>query len=59
VTGLDAATGGVGNKLVYLLTDGDTFNGETINAMGEATVRDLYWETLQLMPVAPDYNDLY
>jgi Zn-dependent metalloprotease len=50
---------GVGNKLVYLLTDGDTFNGETINGMGETDVRELYWEALQLMPVDPDYNDLY
>jgi len=50
---------GVGNKLVYLLTEGDTFNGETIAGMGEATVRNLYWETIHLMPTGPGYHDLY
>ena len=49
---------GVGNKLVYLLTDGDTFNGETVSAMGQTVVRNLYWETVQLMPVSPNYHDL-
>ncbi len=48
------ANGCVGNRLAYLLTD-----GETVNGMGELPVRELYWETLQLMPVDPDYNDLY
>ncbi len=49
---------GVGNKLAYLLTDGDSFNGRTIDGMGEGIVRDLYWESLQLMPQYPVYNDL-
>ncbi|MCK5564437.1 MAG: right-handed parallel beta-helix repeat-containing protein [Planctomycetes bacterium] len=34
----------VGNKLCYLLTDGDTFNGYTISPMGIATVADLFYE---------------
>lgn len=50
---------GVGNKLAYLLTDGDTFNGKTINGMGEAVVRNLYWEAVQLMPTNLGYNDFY
>jgi len=50
---------GVGNKLVYLLTDGDTFNGTIVDGMGEAVVRSLYWETLQLMPTNLAYNDFY
>jgi Zn-dependent metalloprotease len=50
---------GVGNKLVYLLTAGDTFNGKTVSGMGQAVVRNLYWETVQLMPVSPNYHDLH
>lgn len=49
---------GVGNKLVYPLTDGDTFNGEYVSGMGQTVVRNLYWETVQLMPVSPNYHDL-
>ncbi|GMV94490.1 MAG: hypothetical protein AMXMBFR82_42680 [Candidatus Hydrogenedentota bacterium] len=50
---------GVGNKLAYLLTDGDTFNGETINGMGETVVRNLYWEAVQLMPTNLGYHDFF
>jgi Zn-dependent metalloprotease len=35
---------GVNNKLCYLLVDGDTFNGQTIQAMGIPRVADLYYE---------------
>lgn len=35
---------GVNNKLCYLLTDGDSFNGRTVSGMGLATVVDLYYE---------------
>jgi Zn-dependent metalloprotease len=34
---------GVINKLAYLLVDGDTFNGHTINAMGIPAVSDLFY----------------
>jgi Zn-dependent metalloprotease len=48
---------GVGNKLAYLLTDGDTFNGYAISGMGVAMVRSLYWEAVQLMPSSLNYHD--
>jgi len=35
---------GVGNKLCYLLTDGDTFNGYNISAMDINTAADLMYE---------------
>ena len=35
---------GVGNKLAYLLTDGDTFNGYTIDGMGISAVADLFYD---------------
>ncbi len=51
---------GVGNKLCYLLTDGDTFNGYTIDGMGIDTVADLYYEVqTSLLTKAPNYHDLY
>ncbi len=50
---------GVGNKLAYLLTDGDTFNGSFVSGMGVAVVRDLYWETVQLMGTSCNYHDLH
>ena len=50
---------GVGNKLVYLLTDGDAFNGQTVTGMGISRVADLFYEvqTNLLFPAA-DYADL-
>jgi Zn-dependent metalloprotease len=51
---------GVNNKLCYLLTDGDSFNGQTIYGMGIARVADLYYEVnARLLSSAPDYYDLY
>jgi Zn-dependent metalloprotease len=50
---------GVGNKLAYLLTDGDTFNGNFVSGMGVAIVRDLYWEAVQLMGTSPNYSDFH
>jgi len=35
---------GVNNKLCYLLTDGDTFRGYTVQGMGLARVAELYYE---------------
>jgi bacillolysin len=35
---------GVNNKLCYLLTDGDTFNGQTVTGMGIGPVAQLYYE---------------
>jgi Zn-dependent metalloprotease len=52
--------GGVNNKLCYLLTDGDTFNGRTISGMGIEKVAQLYYEVQvnTLIPAAT-YLDLY
>ncbi|NLF56975.1 MAG: hypothetical protein GX580_05000 [Candidatus Hydrogenedens sp.] len=50
---------GVGNKLVYLLTDGDTFNGETVRGLGEDVVGQLFYEALFNLSASADYYDLY
>lgn len=50
---------GIGNKLCYLLTDGDTFNGYTIEGLGYAVAADLFFGTQFLLPPTADYNDLY
>ncbi len=50
----------VGTKLAYLLTDGDTFNGFQIDAMGISRVADLFYEVqTHLLGPAADYYDLY
>ncbi|MHC5183162.1 MAG: M4 family metallopeptidase, partial [Planctomycetota bacterium] len=51
---------GVGNKLCYLLTDGDTFNGQTITGMGISMVADLFYEAqTNLLTSGSDYADLH
>lgn len=50
---------GIGNKLCYLLVDGDTFNGETVQPMGISRTADLFFATQFLLTPAADYNDLY
>jgi Zn-dependent metalloprotease len=51
---------GVGNKLCYLLTEGDDFNGFSIYGMGIEKVSDLFYEvqTKVLNNPASDYDDL-
>lgn len=50
---------GVNNKAVYLLTDGDTFNGNTITALGADKVLQLYYEAqTALLTSGSDYADL-
>lgn len=56
---------GVGNKLCYIMTEGDTFNGYTIAAMHPnfftsiGIVEDLYWEVQShLLTSNADYHDL-
>jgi len=50
---------GVGNKLCYLLTDGDTFNGYTISAMGISQTADLFYECqTNLLTSGAEYYDL-
>lgn len=51
---------GVNNKLCYLLTDGDFFNGHIIWGMGIDKVAKLYYEVqTKLLTKAANYNDLY
>jgi hypothetical protein len=51
---------GVNNKLCYLLTDGDTFNHQTVTGMGIPKVADLYYEVqTSLLTSGSDYMDLY
>jgi Zn-dependent metalloprotease len=51
---------GVNNKLAYLLTDGDSFNGQTVAGLGLNQVADLYYEAnVNLLTQAADWTDLY
>lgn len=50
---------GVGNKLIYLLTDGDTFNGQTVFGMGISKVADLFYAARPMLSGSADYYDLY
>jgi hypothetical protein len=50
---------GVNNKAAYLLTDGDTFNGYTINGLGIDKVAKIYYEVqTNLLTSGADYQDL-
>ncbi|MCC6694187.1 MAG: M4 family metallopeptidase [Candidatus Hydrogenedentes bacterium] len=50
---------GVGNKLCYLLTDGDKFNNFTVLPMGIPLVADLFYECqTNLLGPASGYSDL-
>lgn len=51
---------GIINKLCYLLTDGDTFNGQTITGLGIDRVARLFYELqTSLLPMAASFSDLY
>ncbi len=51
---------GILNKLAYLLTDGDAFNGRGIFGMGVSRVADLMYEAqTNLLTSGSDYADLY
>ena len=51
---------GINNKAAYLMTDGGTFNGITVTALGYAKVADLYYEAqTHLLTSASDYGNLY
>ncbi len=51
---------GVGNKLAYLLTDGDSFNGWTVGGLGITKVAALFYEAqVGLLFPGADYYDLY
>jgi len=46
---------GVGDKLAYLLTDGDSFNGEKVNGFGIVRTAKLFYGALELLPPVADY----
>jgi hypothetical protein len=49
----------VNNKAAYLMTDGGTFNGYTINGLGISTVAKIYYEVqTNLLISGSDYQDL-
>jgi hypothetical protein len=49
---------GVGNKAAFLMTDGGTFNGRTVAALGIAKVAQIYYRTQNLLASGSDYADL-
>lgn len=51
---------GVNNKAAFLMTDGGTFNGRTVTALGIDKVARIYYEAeTNLLLSASDYKDLY
>lgn len=51
---------GISNKLCYLLTDGATFNGQTVNGMGITPVAALFYETnAHLLVSSSGWTDLF
>lgn len=50
---------GVGNKLVYLLTDGDSFNGQTVKKIGMDKVAELVYASEFLLPYYGTYYYYY
>ncbi|MBC8095982.1 MAG: M4 family metallopeptidase [Akkermansiaceae bacterium] len=50
---------GIVNKLCYLLTDGDTFNGYTVNGLGMDRIARVFYEVnANLLGQNADYTDL-
>jgi len=50
----------INNKAAYLMTDGDTFNGETVKGLGIDKTAAIYYEVqTKLLTCAADYADLY
>ncbi len=51
---------GITNKLCYLLTDGDTFNGQTVTGLGIETAARLFYEMqVAPLPMAASFGDFY
>ncbi|HOH30098.1 MAG TPA: M4 family metallopeptidase, partial [Candidatus Hydrogenedentes bacterium] len=50
---------GVGNKLIYLLTGGDTFNNQSVKGMGIPKVADLFYAARPMLSPTADYFELY
>ena len=49
----------MGNKLIYLLTDGDYFNGENVSAMGISKVADLFYAARPMLSSTADYFEFF
>ncbi len=50
---------GVGNKLVYLLVDGGSFNGQTVTIIGMTKTAKIYYEAAtNMLTSGSDYADL-
>ncbi|MGZ4739645.1 MAG: M4 family metallopeptidase, partial [Ilumatobacteraceae bacterium] len=50
----------VGNKAAFLITDGGTFNGQTITGLGPAKAASIYYEVeTTLLGPGSDYLDLF
>ena len=64
-TGIDDLGGvhtnsGVNNKAVYLMTDGDNFNGRTVTGIGLDKTAAIYYEVqTNLLSSGANYTDLY
>jgi Zn-dependent metalloprotease len=51
---------GVNNKAVYLMVQGDTFNGKTVTPLGWTKTAAVYYEVnTKLLSSGADYSDLY
>jgi Zn-dependent metalloprotease len=51
---------GINNKAVYLMVDGDTFNGTTVTGIGIDKAAKIYYEVqTHLLTSGADYLDLY
>lgn len=49
---------GVGNKLAFLITDGQTFNSQTIKGIGIAKAAQLYWAAQVQLTSSSNYSTL-
>lgn len=49
---------GVGNKAAFLITDGQTFNGQTITGIGVTKARQLYWRVENSLTSSATYAQL-
>ena len=50
---------GIANKIAYLITDGDTFNGQTITGLGIAKAAQIFYRVqTSMLTSGADYQDL-
>ncbi|WP_349330133.1 M4 family metallopeptidase [Actinopolymorpha sp. B9G3] len=50
---------GVFNKAIYLMTDGEDFNGYQIRGLGPAKTAKIGWTLQNLLPPGADYKDVF